>query len=156
MIHITKQAAITGHTSKLGKLIAKYLESCNYTITGFSRSTGHDLRDYSCVSNILNAVNDFDLVVNCAKPDYVQAQLLYRLIDSGFKGKILSIGSPVVHHLPEQWTSLELLEYATQKTALFHAHQTLSKFYTNQLLIWEPAHDFNFEYVSSALQEKIS
>jgi hypothetical protein len=155
MITDTKHAAITGHTSKLGNLIANYLESQNYTIIGFSRSNGYDLRDYSCVSNILGVVKQFDLFVNCAKPDYTQAQLLYRLISSGFEGKILSIGSPVVHSLPKSWTDLGLLEYATQKTALYHAHQTLSKFYKDQLLMWEPCHALNYEYVSSALKEII-
>jgi hypothetical protein len=151
-----KQAAITGNTCDLGKFITKYLESHNYEIAGFSRSNGYDLRNYSCVTSILDIVKDFNLFVNCAKPDYTQAQILYRLIGSGFKGKILNIGSPVVHHLPESWFDLGLLEYATQKTALFHAHQTLSKLYTDQLILWEPLHDFTFEYVSASLDKILS
>ncbi len=155
MITVTKHAAITGHTSGLGNLIAKYLESHNYTVIGFSRSNGYDLRDYSCVSDVLSIAHQFDLFVNCAKPDYAQSQILYRLIGSGFKGKILNVGSPVVHNLPKNWTDLGLLEYATQKTALYHAHQTLSKFYKDQLLMWEPLHTIDYEYVCSSLKEII-
>jgi hypothetical protein len=145
--------ALTGHTSGLGKIIAEFLKSRNYAMTGFSLSAGYDLRDYSCVTSILEIVKEFDFFINCAKPDYVQAQLLYRLIESGFKGKILNIGSPVVHKIPPDWTDIKLLEYTTQKTALLHAHQTLSKFYPDQLLMWEPLHNFNFEYVSNSLKE---
>jgi hypothetical protein len=148
-----KTAAITGHTSGLGKLILKYLELRGYTVTGFSLSSGHDLRDYSCVTTVLEIVKNFDFFVNCAKPDYTQAQILYRLMGSGFKGRILNIGSPVVHKIPTNWTDITLLEYATQKTALWHAHQTLSKFYTDQLILWEPCHDLTFEYVAVSLEK---
>jgi hypothetical protein len=152
---LTRTAAVTGHTSGLGKIILEFLKSSNCTVTGFSLSSGHDLRDYSCITSVLEIVKDFDLFVNCAKPDYTQAQILYRLIDSGFKGKILNIGSPVVHKIPEDWSDVGLLEYATQKTALYHAHQTLSKFYKDQLLMWEPFHNLDYEYVSNSLKEII-
>lgn len=147
-----KRAAVTGHTAGLGKLIKEYLESQNYNVLGFSKSTGYDLRDYSQVTKLLDTVSEFDLFVNCAKPDYVQSQLIYRLLKSGFKGKILNIGSPVVHH-NTGWTDLGLLEYITQKTALFHAHQTLEKFYPTQLIMWEPKHTSDIEYVSQCLKE---
>jgi hypothetical protein len=149
----TKQAAVTGHTSGLGKHIKEYLESCHYDVTGFSMSMGYDLRDYSKVTEVISIVKDFDLFVNSAKPDYVQSQILYRLLDAGFKGKILNIGSPVVHNLPKSWSDLKLLEYATQKTALYHAHQTLLKFFPDQLIMWEPLHTSNMEYVSNCLKE---
>jgi hypothetical protein len=149
----TRTAAITGHTSGLGKIILECLKSRGYAVTGFSLSGGHDLRDYSCITSVLATVKNFDLFVNCAKPDYAQAQILYRLINSGFKGKILNIGSPVVHKIPDNWSDIGLLEYATQKTALLHAHQTLLKFYPDQLLMWEPLHNFTVDYVSTSLSE---
>jgi hypothetical protein len=148
-----KQAAVTGHTSGLGELIKKYLESQHFTVTGFSLSSGFDLRDYSKITEVISIVKNFDLFVNSAKPDYVQSQILYRLLDAGFTGKILNIGSPVVHKIPPLWTDLKLLEYATQKTALYHAHQTLSKFFPEKLIMWEPTHNFDAEYVATSLKE---
>lgn len=147
-----KLAAVTGHTSGLGKLIKDYLECRNYKVCGYSKSTGHDLRDYSIVTNILEQVNSFDLFVNCAKPDYVQSQMLYRLLKSNFNGIILNVGSPVVHRTP-LWTDLGLLEYVTQKTALFHAHQTLSKIYAEKMIMWEPQHVNSPEYVNKELDK---
>lgn len=147
-----KLAAVTGHTSGLGKRIKDYLEHHDYKVHGYSKSTGHDLRDYSIVTDVLDQVRSFDLFVNCAKPDYVQSQVLYRLMKSDFKGTILNIGSPVVHHMPP-WTDLGLLEYVTQKTALFHAHQTLSKMYAGKMIMWEPQHVDCQEYVNQALEE---
>lgn len=146
------KAAITGHTSVMGSIIANYFENKNYTVLGFSKSTGYDLRDYSRVTEMLNIVNQFDLFINCAKPDYCQTQILYRLISSEFRGRILNIGSPVVHQTPE-WTDLGLLEYVTQKTALFHAHSTLNKLYPNKLLLWEPMHKIDLDYVVKSLQD---
>lgn len=148
-----KQAAVTGHTSGLGKLIKEYLESHHFTVTGFSFSSGFDLRNYSKVTEVISIVKDFDLFVNSAKPDYVQSQILYRLLDAGFTGKILNIGSPVVHRIPPLWTDLKLLEYATQKTALYHAHQTLCKFFPEKLIMWEPSHTVSAEYVSTSLRK---
>jgi hypothetical protein len=148
-----KQAAVTGHTSGLGKHIKEYLESCNYNVTGFSMSTGFDLRDYDTVAKVISLVKDFDLFVNSAKPDYTQSQILYRLLAAGFNGKILNIGSPVAHSIPKSWSDLGLLEYATQKAALYHAHQTLSKFFPDQLILWEPLHTNDTEYVFNCLKE---
>jgi hypothetical protein len=148
-----KTAAVTGHTSGLGKHIKEYLESCGTTVTGFSFSGGCDLRNYAHVTEMIEIVKNFDIFVNSAKPDYAQSQILYRLIGSGFKGKILNIGSPVVHGIPKHWTDIGLLEYATQKTALYHSHQALVKFYPTQLFLWDPMHDITYEYVSQCLKE---
>lgn len=147
-----RQAAITGHTAGLGAQIKDYLESRNYTVQGYSLSSGYDLRDYSQVSKMLEQTKDFDLFVNCAKPDYAQSQILYRLVKSHFKGTILNIGTPVIHQ-PSIWTDLGLLEYMTQKTALFHAHQTLSKLYLYRMIMWEPQHARSHEYVNQCLDE---
>lgn len=147
-----KTAAVTGHTSGLGKSIKEYLELNEYVVCGFSRSTGYDLRDYSTVTLMLEQVNDADLFVNCAKPDYAQSQILYRLVKSGFKGIILNIGTPVIH-CHHNWTDLGLLEYVTQKTALFHAHQTLEKLRHERMIMWEPQHVSDTEYVSQSLRE---
>lgn len=120
-----KLAAVTGHTARLGQAFYLELERRGYKVYGFSRSTGHDLRDYSVVTKIIEDITGFDLFVNNAKPDFVQTQILYRLVRSCAVKHIISIGSAAVEHPPE-WSDTFLLEYLTQKTALAHAHSVLS------------------------------
>lgn len=141
-----KQAAITGHTARLGALIKDYFESHDYEVHGYSLSSGYDLRDYSQVGKMLEQIKNFNLFVNCAKPEYAQSQILYRLMKINFNGTILNIGTPAIHQ-QLGWSDLGLLEYLTQKTALFHAHQTLSTLYPGQMIMWEPQHAGSREYV---------
>jgi hypothetical protein len=138
--------ALTGHTRGLGFKINNALTSRNHNIVGFSRSTGCGIRDYTQVGRMIETVKNFDWFINCAHPDYCQSQIAYRLMSNGFRGKILNIGSPAVHD-PPLWTDLSLLEYLTQKTALYHAHQVLANLYPDQLLIWEPDHTDDQKYV---------
>lgn len=131
--------ALTGHTGNLGSKIQEILAARGHTIGGFSKSSGTDLRDYSQVGSMIKSIKHFDWFINCAHPDYCQTQIVYRLLDQGFDGKILSIGSSVVHKNPG-WTDLKLIEYISQKTALWHAHQSLSPLYPDKLWLWEPSH----------------
>jgi NAD(P)-dependent dehydrogenase (short-subunit alcohol dehydrogenase family) len=149
-----KQAAITGHTSGLGASFYKLLDKHGYEVHGFSRSNGYDLRDYSQVSYMLEQIKEFDLFVNNAKPEYTQAQIVYRLARDWHKGTVLSIGSQAAINLPE-WTDTFLLEYLTQKTALIHAHQVLKPVVNCQLLIVHPHHlDNNTDqYVEQIIKE---
>jgi hypothetical protein len=134
-----KRAAITGHTSGLGYCFFETLKNQGYQVHGFSRSNGYDLRDYSCVTKMIEKIQDFDLFVNNAKPDYAQSQILYRLCRSWNHGTIVSIGSQAIIDHPG-WTDLYLLEYLTQKVALAHAHQELSKISSCRLELIHPAH----------------
>ena len=133
-----KKIAITGHTSGLGKSFFDLLTQQGHQVNGFSRSNGHDIRDYSVVSKIIKEIQDFDLFINNAKPDYVQSQIVYRL-SRDWHGTVLSIGSKVVINPPE-WTDTFLLEYVTQKTALAHAHQMLEKISKCKLILIHPDH----------------
>tara|TARA_R110000868_G_scaffold411013_1_gene701350 strand:- start:1177 stop:1635 length:459 start_codon:yes stop_codon:yes gene_type:complete len=148
-----KKAAITGHTSGLGASFYRLLNKNGYEVHGFSRSNGYDLRDYSQVSRVLEQLKDFDLFVNNAKPDYVQAQIVYRLARE-WSGTVLSIGSCAVID-PPLWTDTFLLEYLTQKTALVHAHRVLEPVSNCRLLIVHPQHmDNNTDpYVAQLLKE---
>jgi nucleoside-diphosphate-sugar epimerase len=131
--------AITGHTSGLGKSF--YLECINrgHDVEGFSRSNGYDLRDYSKVGKMLDKIKDFDLFINNAKPDYSQSQILYRLFRSETCKIIVNIGSKVIESPPD-WTDTFLLEYVTQKMALAHAVQVLSKITKSELVLINPEH----------------
>lgn len=138
--------ALTGHTRGLGEVIHRYLTHKGHRVLGFSTTNGYDLRNYSQVSRMIDCVQGSDWFINCAKPDYAQSQILYRLMASGFSGKVLNIGSPVVHQQPG-WTDLGLLEYVTQKVALHHAHGMLNTLYPGQLIMWEPNHTLEQYYV---------
>lgn len=149
-----KRAAVTGHTSGLGASFYRLLNEHGYEVHGFSRTNGYDLRDYSQVGRMLNEIEDFDLFVNNAKPDYAQAQIVYRLARRWEHGTVLSIGSQAVLK-PVGWTDTFLLEYLTQKAALVHAHQTLESVARCQLLLVHPEHldDKTDEYVEQLLKE---
>jgi GDP-D-mannose dehydratase len=150
---MTKRAAVTGHTSGLGNSFYRLLEKQGYDVYGFSRSNNFDLRDYSQVGCMLELVRDFDLFINNAKPDYAQAQIVYRLAREWNSGTILSIGSDAVVD-PPNWKDTFLLEYLTQKTALVHAHQVLEPIANCRLLLKHPQHLTNTDaYVEQIIKE---
>ncbi len=63
------QVAITGHTGGLGLAFLHYFQNKNYSVQGFSRSTGHDISDPNVILNILDQVKGFDIFVNNAYHD---------------------------------------------------------------------------------------
>ena len=130
---MTKRAAITGHTCELGQTFSDLLTQRGYTVHGFSRSTGYDLRDYSQVSRMLEQVSSYDVFVNLAKPDYTQAQILYRLVRET-NVTIINIGSSIVNNDPF-WTDPKLLEYRTQKLALQNAFEALVDIVRQKLIM---------------------
>lgn len=148
-----KKIAVTGHTSGLGKSFFDLLTQHGHAVTGFSKSNGYDLRDYSVVSKIINEIQGFDLFINNAKPDYAQAQIVYRLARD-WTGTVLSIGSKVVID-PPPWTDTFLLEYVTQKTALAHAHQVLEKVSKCRLILVHPDHISDTQQCAKSILESI-
>lgn len=145
--------AITGHTKGLGKSFYDICESKGHQVAGFSRSNGYDLRDYSCVTKMLNEIQGFDMFISNAKPDYSQAQILYRLVRSWEFGTIVNIGSAILNKMP-LWEDTFLLEYATQKHALQHAVNVLSNVTSCKLILINPAHlgDNTYDYALSQLE----
>ena len=71
--------AITGHTSGLGEEFKKSYKADGHTVAGFSRSNGYDLRDWSKMQSMLLQINDYDMFISIAKPDFVQTTILYEL-----------------------------------------------------------------------------
>ena len=150
-----KRAAITGHTSGLGNSFYRLLDKHGYQVYGFSQSNGYDLRDYSQVGRMLAEIKDFDLFINNAKPDYAQAQIVYRLSREWSQGTVISIGSQAAIN-PSKWTDTFLLEYLTQKTALIHAHQVLEPIAKCRLLMIHPHHlDNNIDFYVKQLMEEL-
>jgi NAD dependent epimerase/dehydratase family len=124
--------AVTGHTQGLGKAFFDYYLSQGHQVTGFSRQTGFDLRDWSNMQRVLDQTKDFDLVISNAKPDFFQTVFLYEMAkrpDRAFQ--IISIGSCIIDNQvgPEQDLGINL--YKTQKIALQDAHHQLIKKYKN-------------------------
>jgi putative NADH-flavin reductase len=144
--------AITGHTARLGQAFSVELQRRGHTVTGFSRSNGYDLRDYSCVGKMLDEIKDYDVFINNAKPDYAQSQILYRLVQQWDTGIIVNIGTDALESTPD-WTDIFLLEYLTQKTALAHACRVLSSVSKCNIILLNPAHLDNncTEYVKKQL-----
>lgn len=144
--------ALTGHTRGLGGLIYSYFVDNGHEIKGFSLSTGCDLRDYTQVGRMIDSILSYDWFINCAHPDYCQTQILYRLLDADFQGRVISVGSCVVHEDPG-WTDLGLLQYVTQKKALYHACQSLDKLFPQRIFWWAPLHAGDGSYVAKTLKE---
>jgi hypothetical protein len=146
--------AITGHTLGLGKSFFEETIMRGHEVFGFSRTTGYDLRDYTQVGNMINAVKNFDLFINNAKPDYAQTQILYRLAREWESGIILSVGSSATINFPN-WSDTYLLEYLTQKIALVHAHHVLSDIVSCKLHIVHPEHlgEDTKDYAAQVLSE---
>lgn len=71
--------AITGHSRGLGAEFKNYYEIKGHVVTGFSRGNGYDLRDWSKMQKMLDQIQDYDMFLNIAKPDFVQTVVLYEL-----------------------------------------------------------------------------
>jgi len=120
--------AVTGHTQGLGKAFLDYYRSQGHRVTGFSRQTGFDLRDWSDMQRLLDQTKDFDLVISNAKPDFFQTVFLYEMAKRPDRAsRIISIGSCIVDNEvgPEQDLGINL--YKTQKIALQDAHRQIVK-----------------------------
>jgi hypothetical protein len=145
--------AISGHTARLGKSFYDACIAKGHIVAGFSRSNGYDLRDYSCVTRMLEEIKGFDVFINNAKPDYSQTQILYRIVRSWNHGIIVNIGSSVIDKMPN-WSDTFLLEYVTQKYALAHAVNVLSPVTSCNLILLNPSHlgDNTQDYVQEQLK----
>jgi GDP-L-fucose synthase len=61
----TPNVLVLGHTGFLGSHIFKQLQIENHKVFGVSRSTGHDMRNFNVISEILKTHNP-DVIINCA------------------------------------------------------------------------------------------
>lgn len=84
--------AITGHTQGIGKC---FFETVSPACIGFSKSSGYDITDKECRTNIIELSHDCDVFINNAYEDIGQVSLLYELYDSWKDSNktIVNIGS---------------------------------------------------------------
>lgn len=80
--------ALTGHTSGLGLELTKHFQ-----IDGFSRSNGYNIND---LEKLINAVKDYDILINNAYNDnqqYLLCKELWKIWKNNPNKKIINIGS---------------------------------------------------------------
>jgi len=137
--------AVTGHTQGLGKAFLDYYLLQGHKVTGFSRQTGFDLRDWSNMQSLLDQTKNFDLVVSNAKPDFFQAVLLYEMAKRSIHAaQIISIGSCIIDLEVDQDQDLGINMYKTQKIALQDAHRQIVKKCKNfNSVLVHPYHLYN-------------
>lgn len=138
--------AITGHTKGLGAEFYRSYQIDGHTMAGFSRSNGYDLRDWAQMQKMLLEIQDYDLFVNCAKPDFVQTTILYELwkMWKGQKKTILNI-STILTYFPTcppalfNYPNLDL--YRTAKKSLNEASSQLTfKSPLPNIILIKPGH----------------
>lgn len=71
--------AITGHTAGIGLEIARWMQSRGHQVLGFSRATGHDIRDDHNLSRIVQEAEHADVFFNNATHEFQQTKLLFML-----------------------------------------------------------------------------
>jgi len=87
---------ITGHTRGLGAELSQRFQKQGHEISGFSLSTGHDIRKPTVQSEIVIACLDADVFVNNAYADDAQIHLLnyvYKQWNDQPNKYIINIGS---------------------------------------------------------------
>ena len=147
--------AITGHTTGLGKSIFDFYKNQGYNVTGFSRSNGFDLKDWSCMQTLLDVTESYDLIFSNAKPDFFQTVFLYEFARrEKFNSKIVSIGSRIIHFDVSKTVDIGINLYKTQKLALQNAHYQLTHRYQNfKSVLIHPAHLYNKDIQNLNLEE---
>lgn len=123
--------AITGHSKGIGAEFKSYYESQGHTILGFSRSNGYDLRNWDLMHKMLAEISDCDMLISCAKPDFVQTTLLYEVWKKwqGQPKTIINISSMLVVTpcTPASMNHDPMLDlYRTSKVSLEEATRQLS------------------------------
>lgn len=85
--------AITGHTRGIGKAIFNQAKIKEYDVTGFSRSTNHDIS----LENLVDQISNFDIFVNNAYAPFYQTKLLGDMIQEweGQDKLIVNISSKI-------------------------------------------------------------
>lgn len=155
------KVAITGHTSGLGSEFARCLEQRNHTVQGFSRSNGYDLRNWTIMQKMLAEINDVDMLISCAKPDYTQSVLLYEAFKLwvGMPKIILNVSSILTYYpdMPETLRSDPMMYfYKNTKTSLNRACAELSSLgqYPKIMLV-KPGHLYS-NPISDSEQKKLT
>lgn len=138
--------AITGHSKGLGAEFKSHYESLGHTVLGFSRRNGYDLRNWSKLQSMLEQINDCDMLISCAKPDFVQTTLLYEIYKlwQGQDKTIVNISSALTYiptNPPSLFDDPMMDLYRTSKLSLNEACSQLSfKSELPRIMLVKPGH----------------
>ena len=105
--------SITGHTAGIGLEISRWLSQKGHEVSGFSRSTGHDISQDSVLDEIVQSAAESDIFFNNATHDFQQTKLLFMLHEAwaGQQRTIVNISSAYTqrwdhsHRSPMYWTT---------------------------------------------------
>jgi hypothetical protein len=116
--------AITGHTRGIGSAMHEWFARQGHQVTGFSRSTGFDLSDPSCLQAVAQSSGDHDILINNAYVEFAQVKLMYLMHDlwQGMNNKthvIIGSQSP-------DWADDEANLYIVVKHSIDRAAKQLS------------------------------
>ena len=96
-----KKVAITGHTNGIGKSLCKYFVNNNYSVCGFSKSSGYDISQSKVRQDIVQKSEDCEIFINNAFNNWDDSQLrLLELINQRWQGQnklIFNISSRYTH-----------------------------------------------------------
>lgn len=138
--------AITGHSKGLGAEFKSHYESLGHTVLGFSRRNGYDLRNWAKLQSMLEQIKDCDMLISCAKPDFVQTTLLYEIYKlwQGQDKTILNISSALTclpTNPPHLFADPMMDLYRTSKLSLNEACSQLSfKSELPRIMLVKPGH----------------
>lgn len=138
--------AVTGHTKGLGAEFKTHYESLGHTVLGFSRRNGYDLRNWAKLQSMLEQIKDCDMLISCAKPDFVQTILLYEIYKlwRGQDKTIVNISSALTAiptNPPHLFDDPMMDLYRTSKLSLNEASEQLSfKSELPQIMLVKPGH----------------
>lgn len=141
-----KKIAISGHSKGLGSELYKRYVEMGHTVTGFSRSNGYDLRDWSLMQKMITQILDYDIFISVAKPDFVQTNILYELWKVWRKQNktIINIGSGITYSpvCPKNLFDDPAMDaYRTAKISLNEASAQLSyKSAWPKIIMVNPSH----------------
>ncbi len=156
-----KKIAISGHSKGLGSEFHKRYTEMGHIVSGFSRSNGYDLRDWSLMQKMITQIRDYDIFINIAKPDFVQTTILYELwkIWRNQNKTIINIGSGITY-LPVCPKNLfddpAMDAYRTAKISLNEASAQLSyKSSWPKIILVNPSHLYG-QFPTQDEKEKLS
>jgi hypothetical protein len=142
--------AVTGHTFGLGAEFVDFYRTKGHEVIGFSRSNGFDLRDWSKMHQMIDQLEDVELFISNAKPDFVQTLILYNLIPrwANTTKQIVSIGSQIINTTLDKSVDIGINLYKTQKHSLQHAFYQLNRKYpTTDSILIHPGHLYDYHNV---------
>lgn len=109
------KVALTGHSGAIGSEIVKLLGEEN--VIGFSRSTGHHIKDD--MDEIIMLASECDVFINLANDGFASTELLINLYEDWQEEhkQIINVGSAIADYYDMR---PELAQYAAEKAALKH------------------------------------